>query len=81
MTRTYYGFRYDDGLGTTSGDDATRHIAGQLYRFTSARERDAWVSDGYRCPVPHDVGQHRRAVKAKWLPMGWYTVDAHEATA
>ena len=76
MSRKYYAFCYTDGKHTTTGDDKNLHIAGQLYKFKTQAERDAWVKDGYDTPVPLSYGEHRGTIKTKKLPLGWKTQEA-----
>lgn len=79
-TPKFYAFKFADGAATTTGGDHGRRlrIAGCLVSFPSARDRVAWVSDGYDTRVPRDVGEFRRAVTTRALPFGWRTTDAVE---
>ena len=73
---SYYGFRYTDGTNTTTGSPC--YIAGQLYRFESKRARDEWVAEGYPVRVPSNVGEFRKAVTSRSLPMGWTVAEAQD---
>jgi hypothetical protein len=74
----FYGFQYDYGRDTTTGDSqrGTLHIAGSLWWFSTAEARDAWVAEGYRHPVPMDIGNFRGAVDEDDLPLGWRAESA-----
>ena len=73
----FYAFGFLDGVNTTSGGNGARlRIAGRLVKFPTRATRDAWVSDGYDCCVPRSIGEFRRIVTTRDLPMGWNTKDA-----
>lgn len=86
--RRYYGFAYFDGSGTnTTRFRGQRYMfqwreavvrAGTLWSFKSRDLRDAWVSAGYSCPVPRDVGEFRAAMTTRDLELGWRTSDAQD---
>lgn len=78
----FYAFGYTDGTNTTTGGDygVKLHIAGRLLSFSTQAARDAWVAAGYNVRVPRDVGEFRRAVESKRLPMGWRCEDAQDVT-
>jgi hypothetical protein len=79
-TRLFYGFSYTDGINTTTDTGGARprlYVAGRLLAFASKAARDDWVAEGYRVPVPRSMGEFRKAVSAKALPMGWDYREAH----
>lgn len=62
--RLHYGFAYEDGRSTTTGEGSTLRIAGWLLAFAGAAERDLWADRRDASGKPRD------AVAVRKLPRG-----------
>jgi hypothetical protein len=78
MTRRapgFYAFRRrtpGEGLHQLVWDAGRLRADGELFRFPSAADRDAWVADALDKP--------RMTCRSKVLPPGWRAEDALEVT-
>lgn len=81
----FYAFRFDcDGSTLAHSPKGSPRIAGNLYCFSTKRERDDYVAgrdlpdhlDSYAAPCDGSQGEYRAAIESTGMPKGWKTHDA-----
>lgn len=63
VEKVFYGFQYTGPNPKYTGEGADLHVDGQLYVFSTTRERDKWLSS--------NDGEHKGIVQLLKLPYGW----------